>query len=101
MKSTVESTSSLVVVTSFREAWLTNSHAITIVTIRSCSEWRGQFPHVHIGIHVQGCVHVYYVFLLLDFSGDHKVEGGGGEIGGERAEREKKRVPTTLRPNIV
>ena len=32
---------------------------------------------MHIGILVQGCVHVYYVFLLLDFSGDHEVKGGG------------------------
>ena len=33
---------------------------------------------MHIGILVQGCVHVYYVFLLLNFSGDDEVEGGGG-----------------------
>ena len=32
---------------------------------------------MHIGILVQGCVHVYYVFLWLDFSGDHEVEEGG------------------------
>ena len=44
----------------------------------SCSEWHGQFPHMHIGILVQGCVHVYYMFLLLNFSGDHEVKGGGG-----------------------
>ena len=41
---------------------------------------------MHIGILVQGCVHVYYVFLLLDFSGDHEVEGGGVE------EKEKERL---------
>ena len=66
-----------------------NSPAITIVTIRSCSEWRGQFPHMHIGILVQGCVHVYYVFLLLNFSGDHEVEGGGGGGGVEEKEKER------------
>ena len=33
---------------------------------------------MHIGILVQGCVHVYYVFLLLNFSGDHGYKGGGG-----------------------
>ena len=32
---------------------------------------------MHIGVLVQGCVHVYYVFLLLNFSGDHEVQGGG------------------------
>ena len=30
-------------------------------------------------------MHVYYVFLLLDFSGDHEVEGGRG--GGRERER--------------
>ena len=40
---------------------------------------------MHIGILVQGCVHVYYVFLLLNFCKDHEVEGGGVE------ERKKER----------
>ena len=41
---------------------------------------------MHIGILVHGCVHVYYVFLLLDFSGDHEVGGGGGGV--EEKEKE-------------
>ena len=45
---------------------------------------------MHIGILVQGCVHVYYVFLLLDFSGDHEVEGGGG--GGGLRRRRKREI---------
>ena len=36
---------------------------------------------MHIDKLVWGYVHVYYVFILLDFSGDHKVEEEGGEGG--------------------
>ena len=71
-------------------------HSPLISPIRCCSEWRGQFPHVHIGILVQGCVHVYYMFLLLDFSGDHEVEGGEGGGGGGGGVEEKEKDCRTV-----
>ena len=45
-----------------------------------------------VGILLQGCVHVYNVFLLLDFSGDHQVEEGGGGFEEKEKERDQRLV---------